>query len=128
VCVQNLLVMRFSNQFMSAVWDNKNIDNIQITMKEDFGTEDRGGYYDSYGVIRDVVQNHLLQARTVMLFGVCRATCCMRLRCFVAACLLSLPALQRACWLGALCGVAYQHLPMDIAPCWARLRCVLGAP
>ena len=62
--------MRFSNQFMSAIWDNKMIDNIQITMKEDFGTEGRGGYYDSYGVIRDVVQNHLLQVRTLW-------RCCM---------------------------------------------------
>jgi glucose-6-phosphate 1-dehydrogenase len=59
--VQNLLVMRFSNQFMTSIWNNKNISNIQITMKEAFGTEDRGGYYDSFGVIRDVIQNHLLQ-------------------------------------------------------------------
>lgn len=59
--MQNLLVMRFSNQFMTSIWNNKNISNIQITMKEAFGTEDRGGYYDSFGVIRDVIQNHLLQ-------------------------------------------------------------------
>ena len=61
--LQNMLVMRFSNQFMSAIWDNKNIANVQISMKEDFGTEGRGGYYDSQGVIRDVMQNHLLQVR-----------------------------------------------------------------
>lgn len=61
--MQNMLVMRFTNQFLSSVWDNKNIDNIQITMKEAFGTEGRGGYFDSFGIIRDVIQNHLLQVR-----------------------------------------------------------------
>ena len=58
---QNMLVMRFTNQFLSGVWDNKSIANIQVTMKESFGTEGRGGYFDSFGIIRDVMQNHLLQ-------------------------------------------------------------------
>ena len=66
--MQNLLVMRFTNQLLSSVWNNKNISNIQITMKEDFGTQGRGGYYDSFGVIRDVIQNHLLQVRCFSCF------------------------------------------------------------
>jgi glucose-6-phosphate 1-dehydrogenase len=61
--VQNMLIMRFSNPFLSAVWNRASIDNIQIVMKEDFGTQGRGGYFDSYGIIRDVIQNHLLQVR-----------------------------------------------------------------
>eukprot|EP01025_Chloroclados_australasicus_P008065 TRINITY_DN12781_c1_g1_i1.p1 TRINITY_DN12781_c1_g1~~TRINITY_DN12781_c1_g1_i1.p1 ORF type:complete len:534 (-),score=88.82 TRINITY_DN12781_c1_g1_i1:292-1893(-) len=58
---QNLLVMRFSNPFLSAVWSRSYIAHIQIIMKEAFGTQGRGGYFDNYGIIRDVVQNHLLQ-------------------------------------------------------------------
>jgi glucose-6-phosphate 1-dehydrogenase len=56
-----MLVMRFSNHFMAAVWSREHIDNIQVVMKEGFGTQGRGGYFDKFGVIRDVVQNHLLQ-------------------------------------------------------------------
>eukprot|EP00850_Spirogloea_muscicola_P002141 SM000008S22230 [mRNA] locus=s8:585467:589117:- [translate_table: standard] len=59
--VQNLLVMRFANRFFLPLWNNENIANIQITFKEDFGTEGRGGYFDEYGIIRDIIQNHLLQ-------------------------------------------------------------------
>lgn len=59
--VQNMLVMRFENTFMSAIWSREHISNIQIVMKEAFGTEGRGGYFDKFGIIRDVIQNHLLQ-------------------------------------------------------------------
>jgi glucose-6-phosphate 1-dehydrogenase len=61
--MQNMLLMRFTNQFMSSIWDKENIDNIQITMKEAFGTEGREGYFDNFGIIRDVIQNHLLQVK-----------------------------------------------------------------
>jgi glucose-6-phosphate 1-dehydrogenase len=56
-----MLVMRFENTFMSAIWSRQHISNIQIVMKEAFGTEGRGGYFDKFGIIRDVIQNHLLQ-------------------------------------------------------------------
>lgn len=59
--VQNLLVIRFANTFLGAVWHREQIDSIQIVMKEPFGTEGRGGYFDEFGIIRDVIQNHLLQ-------------------------------------------------------------------
>ncbi|CAK9227284.1 unnamed protein product [Sphagnum troendelagicum] len=59
--VQNLLVMRFANRFFVPLWNRDNIANIQIVFKEDFGTEGRGGYFDEYGIIRDIIQNHLLQ-------------------------------------------------------------------
>ena len=58
-----MLVMRFGNLFLSSVWSRQHIDNIQIVMKEAFGTEGRGGYFDKFGIIRDVIQNHLLQVR-----------------------------------------------------------------
>ncbi|KMZ64067.1 glucose-6-phosphate dehydrogenase [Zostera marina] len=59
--VQNLLVLRFANRFFLPLWNRDNIANIQIVFREDFGTEGRGGYFDEYGIIRDIIQNHLLQ-------------------------------------------------------------------
>ncbi|XP_047950260.1 glucose-6-phosphate 1-dehydrogenase, cytoplasmic isoform [Salvia hispanica] len=59
--VQNLLVLRFANRFFLPLWNRDNISNVQIVFREDFGTEGRGGYFDQYGIIRDIIQNHLLQ-------------------------------------------------------------------
>ncbi|KAL9256942.1 Glucose-6-phosphate 1-dehydrogenase 6, cytoplasmic-like protein [Drosera capensis] len=59
--VQNLLVLRFANRLFVPLWNRDNIDNVQIVFREDFGTEGRGGYFDEYGIIRDIIQNHLLQ-------------------------------------------------------------------
>ncbi|KAI0232908.1 Glucose-6-phosphate 1-dehydrogenase [Massospora cicadina] len=59
--VKNILPLRFANVFFSSVWDRHSIDNVQITFKEPFGTEGRGGYFDDFGIIRDVIQNHLIQ-------------------------------------------------------------------
>ncbi|ESR60403.1 hypothetical protein CICLE_v10015153mg [Citrus x clementina] len=61
--VQNLLVLRFANRMFLPLWNRDNIDNVQIVFREDFGTEGRGGYFDEYGIIRDIIQNHLLQVR-----------------------------------------------------------------
>jgi glucose-6-phosphate 1-dehydrogenase len=59
--VQNLVFFRFANSFLEPIWNRNYIDQIQITMAEDFGVQGRGGFYDRAGTIRDVVQNHLLQ-------------------------------------------------------------------
>ncbi|MFD2128315.1 glucose-6-phosphate dehydrogenase [Paenibacillus xanthanilyticus] len=59
--VQNIQVLRFSNAFFEPLWNNKHIANVQITLAETVGVEERGGYYDKSGALRDMVQNHLLQ-------------------------------------------------------------------
>ena len=59
--VQNLLVLRFSNLFLEPLWSKEHIKSIIITFKENIGTQGRGGYFDEFGIIRDVMQNHLLQ-------------------------------------------------------------------
>ncbi|KAJ1498833.1 hypothetical protein HMI55_004729, partial [Coelomomyces lativittatus] len=59
--VKNLLSLRFANTFFNMIWSCHAICNVQITFKEKIGTMGRGGYFDSSGIIRDVMQNHLLQ-------------------------------------------------------------------
>ena len=59
--IQNLLALRFSNRLIGAVWNNNHIDNIQITVAEAVGVEDRAEYLDRSGILRDMVQNHLIQ-------------------------------------------------------------------
>jgi glucose-6-phosphate 1-dehydrogenase len=64
--VQNLTILRFSNIWFERVWSAHDIQCIILTFKEPFGTEGRGGYFDQYGIIRDILQNHLLQVLTLM--------------------------------------------------------------
>ncbi|KAI8088882.1 glucose-6-phosphate 1-dehydrogenase [Halteromyces radiatus] len=64
--VKNVMNLRFANIFFAHAWDRQFIDNVQITFKEPFGTEGRGGYFDDFGIIRDVMQNHLLQVLTLI--------------------------------------------------------------
>ena len=59
--IQNLLVLRFANQIFAPMWNNTCISAVEISWREDIGVGDRGGYFDKYGIIRDVIQNHLLQ-------------------------------------------------------------------
>lgn len=59
--VQNLMALRFGNRIFSKTWDRENISSVIISFKEPFGTGGRGGYFDEFGMIRDVMQNHLLQ-------------------------------------------------------------------
>jgi glucose-6-phosphate 1-dehydrogenase len=56
-----MLVIRFANPLFGAWWNRHYVSNVQISFKEDFGTQGRGGYFDNYGIIRDVIQNHLTQ-------------------------------------------------------------------
>jgi len=64
--VQNLLILRFSNAIFEPLWNRNHVKSVTITFKENFGTKGRGGYFDSYGIIRDVIQNHLLQVMSLV--------------------------------------------------------------
>lgn len=59
--VQNLMVLRFANNLFEKAWNGENIDNVQITVAEHLGVENRAGYYDNSGALLDMIQNHLLQ-------------------------------------------------------------------
>ncbi len=59
--VQNILTLRFNNELFKWAWHKDAIDHIQITASEQLGVEERAGYYDKSGAVRDMVQNHLLQ-------------------------------------------------------------------
>ena len=63
--IQNIMILRFSNILFEPLWNNKYIDNIQITSSETVGIESRGGYYESSGALRDMIQNHILQLLTL---------------------------------------------------------------
>src|SRR5204863_8782392 len=59
--VPNLAVFRFANGIFEPLWNSKYVDHVQITGPETLGVENRGSYFDQAGILRDMVQNHLLQ-------------------------------------------------------------------
>jgi glucose-6-phosphate 1-dehydrogenase len=64
--VQNIMAFRFSNRLWEPVWNEQHIDHVQITVAESIGVEDRGGYYEQAGALRDMLQNHMLQLLTMV--------------------------------------------------------------
>ncbi len=63
--VQNILVLRLGNGIFEPLWNNRYIDHVQITVGETLGVEARAGYFEKSGVIRDMVQNHMMQLLTL---------------------------------------------------------------
>ncbi len=59
--LQNIMVIRFANAFFEPIWNNKYIDHVQISSMEPLGVDERGGYYEKSGALKDMLQNHLLQ-------------------------------------------------------------------
>ena len=64
--VDNIIFFRFSNTIFEEVWNRRYVDNVQITVAEEIGIEHRGAFYEKAGVVRDIVQNHLLQILSLM--------------------------------------------------------------
>uniref|UniRef100_A0A7S4JW14 Glucose-6-phosphate 1-dehydrogenase n=1 Tax=Odontella aurita TaxID=265563 RepID=A0A7S4JW14_9STRA len=64
--VKNLEMLRFGNAIFEPLWNRHYISSVSITFKENFGTKGRGGYFDGYGIIRDIIQNHLLQVLSIV--------------------------------------------------------------
>ena len=89
-------VLRFANLVFEPLWSRQYIRNVQVIFSEDFGTEGRGGYFDQYGIIRDVIQNHLLQivslfameapVRTLPLLGAAGCVTCFQGRKLTTPC------------------------------------------
>lgn len=64
--IQNLLILRFGNRIFEPIWNRDHIESISIAFSEKIGVEGRAGYFDHFGIIRDVVQNHLLQTMALV--------------------------------------------------------------
>ena len=64
--VQNIMVTRFSNGFFEPIWNRRYVDRVEITSAENIGVGKRGGYYDTSGAMRDMIQNHLLQVLAIV--------------------------------------------------------------
>lgn len=94
--VKNLLTVRFANPAIEATLNNKYVSNVQITFKEPFGTEGRGGYFDEFGIIRDIQQNHLSQVLSLFAMEQPKSLDAEAIRDAKVAVLKDIPAIKEA--------------------------------
>jgi glucose-6-phosphate 1-dehydrogenase len=64
--IQNVMALRFANRVFEPLWNREHIESVSVSFSEDFGVEGRAGYFDKYGIVRDVMQNHLLQILSLL--------------------------------------------------------------
>lgn len=78
--IQNLLTLRFANRVFEPLWGREHVESVRISFRENIGVPGRGGYFDQYGIVRDILQNHLTQmlALTAMERPACWAPECVR--------------------------------------------------
>ena len=65
--VQNVLALRFANAIFEPIWNRRYVDQVQVTVAEKLGVEHRGGFYETAGALRDIVQNHVMQVLALTL-------------------------------------------------------------
>jgi glucose-6-phosphate 1-dehydrogenase len=134
--VQNMLSMRQNNPWMRAIWCKEVVQSVHILFKEPFGTEGRGGYFDPYGMIRDVLQNHLLQILTLVAMEIpvasSKSTASEDIRNAKVQVLKSIPVIQlQDCLLGQYDG--YKDDPSienrdTVTPTYAAVKLAVNTP
>src|ERR1700689_3637123 len=64
---QNVLALRFANAIFEPIWNRRYVEQVQVTVAESLGVEHRGGFYETAGALRDIVQNHVMQVLALTL-------------------------------------------------------------
>lgn len=107
--VRSILRIRTQSIWLERIWNAKAIQSVHMQFKEPFGTDGRGGYFDSYGIIRDVIQNHLLQVMSLLAMNVPCSTDNDSIRDAKVQLLRSIPMVRSSdCLLGQ-----YEAYPLD---------------